>query len=47
MNKWKATGWVTSKKEPVSNREELQKMDRVLSELDVEFVSDFLFFFFF
>ncbi|CAG5090165.1 Similar to Rnaseh1: Ribonuclease H1 (Rattus norvegicus) [Cotesia congregata] len=37
MNKWKATGWVTSKKEPVSNREELQKMDRVLSELDVEF----------
>lgn len=39
IKKWKARGWTTSSNKPVLNKVELQKMDKVLSELDVEFVS--------
>ncbi|XP_057322250.1 ribonuclease H1 isoform X2 [Microplitis mediator] len=37
IKKWKARGWTTSSNKPVLNKVELQKMDKVLSELDVEF----------
>jgi len=36
---WKRNGWMTSKKEPVKNREDIQRLDSLCQQVNVKWVS--------